>query len=465
MECPSCKVSLAAGATECPSCGIILSRWRPHGERPLTLTKSPRPGSGPRTLIVVVAVIFIAGLLAFGFLRNRDKGELKKVRPRAEFDLAFEVPGSPQGIAIKGDEMIVGDRAEGVLRIKRKGDETYLVEKVSIIEPRYSQKINLYTITWNGLNYVGYTTASWFRQGSDEYVFTVHDPRTLKLVSHHDAPALLGCLAWDGTHYWAATRRHTADSPEPALLYRIDRRFKVISTSPSPGVGCQGLAFHKGQLWFLDVFSNSVHVIDVTGETPRLVMSEPTGIGYLSGIAFAEDSPWIVEYGQNRLYRVSRQAWKRAERKVPALASKVPTAEKTPEAVPIAKHRSAFAERKPDDTALIELSAELRDDAVWGSWTIWFGHELFVEREQPSPVVTLPRLARYEITTTDPDGNETVKEFQAVSGDNVMLDVRLTDAPKSGPYRVRVFMHAQFVGADGTARILNNSGASVEVRK
>lgn len=393
---------------------------------------------------------------------------LETVRSSADFDLAFELPGRPQGAASDGRELIVANGSEpwGALRITGTG-ERYTWQTVPIIERRYRQKVGLNTLTWNGRNYVGYTTGSWFGKKGD--VFTIHDRKTLRILETRPAPPLLGGLAWDGAHYWASTRKNTQTAPEEAFFYKLDRDLKVVAQTEPPGIGCQGLAWDGARLWYVDVFSDSIKVLDVSGDAPRVIHSAGTPIGYLSGVVFHRNAIWVMDYGKNRLHRLrnsTRRAW--AAYTAPeavAAASMMPRAAQG-EKLSAEYKNSFFDSRGPEDAEEIAWSVELRESGVWlASSRIWFGSELFVPREQGSSMITIPLFARYTYTVEMPDGTEVEKEFEATAGENELENVRLAGSQGPGEYQVSLFIHVQYVDAQGTARILNNSGGFVEVRK
>lgn len=423
--------------------------------------------------------IIVAGLLAATALavacsklevalKEDDETELRQAGAGGtDIDLAYALPGSPQGIATNGRELMIANRREpwGAIRLRRTRGGGFTSESLPIIEPRYEQKMQVNTLTWNGTHYAGITTASWFgRQTGD--VFTIHDPKTMRVVRHVPAPPLLGCLAWDGTGYWAATRRNTRDAAEPVHLYRLDRDFGVIRKTESPAVGCQGLAWDGAHLWYADVFDDAIYILDVTGEKPRVVHRQFMNLEYLSGLVFFEDEIWLVDYGDDRLRRIrpaSRIAWGGTTSSArPVLAAAIPAA-RPPQTSDT--YKNPFFDRDPADAEIIEWSAELRDGSIVASWSFWFGSDLFARNAQSSSVITIEELARYEITVTAPDGSETKKTFDAVSGENTMRDVVLGKAIAPGEYRIGVFIHVQYVTADGQARILNNSGTSLELRR
>lgn len=329
MTCPSCGQPLAERALECDSCGLILAKWRRRTETrpaPLGLRTTRAPSSlAPQILLVVaVALLVTAIVIAANSLRDvwqapRPSGGLfagfgglaSSPADMPDFDVMLKLPGSPMGAASNGSAIILGNRNDpwGFIRLRRKGDR-FAPELVPVIEPKFSQKISLNALTWNGQNYVGITTGSWFGNDNSPEIFTVHDPETLQVLHHHPAPPLAGCVAWDGTSYWAATRKNTEDAAEEAFLYRLDPQFNVIARFAPPAVGCQGLMWDGAYLWFVDVFRDSVYVLDVSEKEPRLMHKAGTPFNYLSGIALLDGRVWIANYDSDRLFRVrpERQA-------------------------------------------------------------------------------------------------------------------------------------------------------------
>jgi hypothetical protein len=486
MQCPACQAATEPGATECRSCGIVLGRWRPRTERPPTLTRTALPKKSAPATAPRMARVLVLGLLggavvvgAFWYLRTGRLPTFPRVMRvraldavQAPFDRAYQLPGSPQGIASDGTDLVVGNRSDpwGAMRVGRLAG-VWSARRVVITEPVYDQKLSLYTFVWNGTNYVGITTAAWFRRGAESSVFTVHDPRTLEVLSHRDAPPQLGCLAWDGAHYWAATRRNTRDEDVPALLYKLDRGFRVVATSPAPAVGCQGLAWDGRHLWLGDVFSDALFVLDVADGLPRVVNRIELPLQYLSGLAFHEGQLWVVDYGENRLQRVRpdlRTAWTGGfDRPAPvaAAAAAVPARAPAPAAVLQARRETMAPDRGAEAMDLVSWSIEIRGGVLYGTWALWFGPDLFVRREPPPNVIALPQLARYELTIRRPDGTKIEKEFDATPGENAMHDVVLSDAVLPGAYSVSMFLHVQYGGADGGGRVLNRSVASLEVQR
>lgn len=517
MNCPSCGHSLAERATECDSCGLVIAKWRPRTESRRSLpalpsASRPRSALAPRiVLLVAIGMLGISIVIGVRWLRGIRSTSLGSALAAhasnfPEFDRELALPGSPGGVASNGREIIVANRRDpwGFIRLRR-DDDRFVPENVPLMEARRSQKMSVNTITWNGENYVGMTSEAWFTDSVKD-VFTIHDPVTLQVLRHHPAPPLIGCLAWDGTSYWAATRKNTMDAKEEKFLYRLDREFNVTGQFEPPASGCQGLMWDGARLWYADVFNDAIYLLDVSEDEPRLLHKAGMPFSYLSGVVLHDGHVWIAQYDNNRLHRLrtaTRQAWTGgggdgATAAASMMAPSAPSSDDRPAdgpeedelrkklraehwaermsarmelerrnaSIDYARDQNNFVDREAENTEDIDWSIELRDDAVWlVSSRLWFGEELFVKRPQTSSLVTVPEFARYTFTVKHPDGSETEKQFEATAGENVLSNERLADASSSGTYSVSLFIHVQYVNAEGTGRILNNSAGFLELRR
>lgn len=480
----------------------MVAKWRPKKTEARTVVRPPPRRPGLTVIALAIPVVLLA-ISAWLVLRHRNDPALKpNAATLPEFDLRIDLPGSPGGIASNGRELVIANRKDPWGLIRLRGEkERFTAEIVPLLEPRYSQKIQVNTLAWNGEHYIGLTSGAWFGP-TDKDVFTVHDPVTLQVIRHVPAPQLLGCIAWDGTSYWAATRKNTMDADEQAFLYRLDRAFNVVAKYDPPAVGCQGLMWDGARLWFADVFNDAVYLLDVTGGEPRVHHKATLGLNYLSGIVLHGGAVWIVEYGHDGLHRVkaaTRLAWSGEPQPAAAVASMVsapvpaPRTDAPDEAalrqqlrhenwaermradmeldrrgapIDYARDQNNFADRASAGTEDLDWSIELRDGAIWlVTSRIWFGPELFVKREQKSSLVSIPEFARYTYTVKHPDGSETEKVFDATAGENVRMNERLANASTSGTYSVSLFIHVQYTDATGTGQIVNNSAGFLTVRQ
>lgn len=537
--CPACGREVAGDALECPSCGVIFSKWRgrsrpsplppsPPPARPPTSSPPPAPRPkpfSPRALLLLVVGVVLIVVVARWPGRGPaptgggsgaapiPEGTLRLAEDRAsDFDRSGKLPAGPIGLVWTGDALLAGSRDDpwGFLRLTPAGAGAFRVVTVPVIEPVYRQTMSFNAVTWNGREVVAATSAAWFQE-DEGMVFTVHDPVTLAVERHQPAPPLIGCLAWDGRQYWAATRRNTRDSGEPAYLYRLSRDFRVLGRSEPPGVGCQGLAWDGELLWFADVFDESLTLLDPSSTPPRVVKRYETRFDYLSGIAFDGESTWVAEYGQDRLLRLNprlAQAWRSSggfpevtlaagtsERQPEAPAERAPAAE-APEAdvaelrrklrsddwgermgaemelgrlgVPIdyARSQNQFPEpRTPETLDVLDWAVELEEGSLYGSWHLVFGEALISSaREGRAGPVTLPLFARYTVTVEGGTLSSPIeRQFDAESGDNRRSHVELASGLGRGTYQVSLFLHVQYIKPDGEAQILNQSATTLEV--
>lgn len=481
MQCPSCQAQVADGAVECPACGIIFARWRPR-TRPVAVHAVPAPpqraGSRRRMAAAAIVGVLLIAAAALWWFRVRSKPDedlvvvqhpkvIEAIAASGDFDRAYPLHASILGLATDGTELVAGIRSGGLMRLRFAGDRLE-AERVRVLEPVYDQGISVNALTFNGRQYVGIAMGEWFQR--EGLVFTVHDPKTLALVTTRTAPPSIGCIAWDGQHYWAATRKNTREEKIDALLYRLDTSMKVVGSWPAPGPGCQGLAWDGRYLWHADVFDDALSVLDPSADPPRLVNRTETRASYLSGITWFHREMWLTEYEENRLLRL-RPALRASmtgagPESSPGeqLASVLTMASVPSEARLTDRRTSSFAERAPDDAEVLDQEIELRDDALYGSWRIWFGPDLFTRREQTG-LITIPQFARYTVTIETPSGQEIEKEFEGSPGEHVMQRVHLCDAREAGEYEVSIFIHVQFVSAEGGAMILNRSDIALRVRR
>ncbi len=234
-----------------------------------------------------------------------------RVDPAAELDRSVPLPIDPLGASARDGELLVGNRRGGLLRVRSAGEDELQLQSVPVSEPDHGQVVSFGGLGWDGSRWVALLDGAWLgRHAGDAFAFL--DAESLALSGHQPALPFLGALAWDGKGWWAATRKNTVDAPEEAWLYRLDPSFREVARFPPPGVGCQGLAWDGMRLWFADVFSDRVSVLDVSGEAPRVLTSRPTPFSYLSGIAAFEGEIWVTEYDTKALHRLNprvRAAW------------------------------------------------------------------------------------------------------------------------------------------------------------
>jgi hypothetical protein len=376
MTCPGCNREVIEGKSTCPFCGLIFEKWRGSSARttaeraaPIRATAeraapafTPEPDPEvlterirtPAFIFGIVAALIAVLIIALGvrsFISGvggavQQKGLNKPAAgaagtaaarralldPRSDFDLSIDTGGDPLGIVWGKNEFLIGNRISpwGFLRTAIVSQiEFSPVQNVQVIEPVYNQQVALSAVAWNGKNYIGYADGAYFDK-TNKNVFTIHDPSTLAVTASYAAPELLGGLAWDGSGYWAGSRRNTEDSTEPAFLYRLDQKLHVLGRYDPPAVGCQGLAWDGSHLWWADVFTGNIYILKVDGSKPETLHTYHTRLEYLSGIAFDGSNIWITEYGDKKLRRLNpklTELWSTGDRRVTNYEQAVTTLE------------------------------------------------------------------------------------------------------------------------------------------
>ena len=486
--CPACKQMISDAYTRCPFCGADLQTSPPRRLPEQSFSYHSERAKGPARWIKVLALGLAGGILITGIFwyfrvaprLKSIRGEFDPISPskskrveaernlESDFDWTIDLGGDPLGIVWNNGEFMIGNRADpwGFMRVVY-DNEGYRIQNIPVTEPAYNQKISLWNVTWNGKEYVAIADGSYFN-APGKLVFTTHDRKTLRLMNHYPAPDLIGGLTWDGSGYWAATRRNTADSSEPAFLYQIDSDFNVIDKTDPPAVGCQGLAWDGEHLWFVDVFSDNIYILDPSDDPVRVVHNYETELDYLSGIAFDGRSIWITEYDKKQMHRLAptlQRAWltgepqqqvgsQNIEEEIPVSAS--PKTSDSYESTP------SYAS---NDAEVIQFSAEISSNAIFASWEIFFGPDLFsTPTESEEGVVSFPTFAKYTFTISGGSlSAPIIKTYDAVSGDNTEENVTFAENLGPGVYSIALFIHVQYVDPEGTNRILNNSVPSLEV--
>jgi hypothetical protein len=227
-----------------------------------------------------------------------------------EFDITVKLPADPLGIAATPEGFFIGNRIApgGMIRVASVGPG-YRVEMLPVREPAFNQELTLQAIAFNGHDFIGVVDGAWLQQSGGSW-FVKIDSRSRKTEPLGRAPEQLGCLTWDGTGYWGATRKNKEDETGEAWLYRLDDRFKVKQQLKPPGVGCQGIAWDGRHLWFADVFDDALYMLAVGADgaggfsEARIVHSHNPRTNYLSGLAWDGKSLWLTEYEGKALHRL-----------------------------------------------------------------------------------------------------------------------------------------------------------------
>ena len=78
MKCPNCAAEAAAGAKECPSCGVIFAKLIKKLE---TLEPAPSPEFNPWIGRGIAAALLVAWFIVFGFYYRRRVAAMKVLNP------------------------------------------------------------------------------------------------------------------------------------------------------------------------------------------------------------------------------------------------------------------------------------------------------------------------------------------------------------------------------------------------
>jgi hypothetical protein len=568
MTCPECNREVIEGKSTCPFCGLIFAKWKSPTARntkerlaymaqpvavaepdPKTTAERIRMpafliGIGAALAAVLIVALgiryFISGVgtavqqkgLAKGSPSSQPAGGTRRalVDTRSDFDLSLDAGADPLGLVWGNDEFVVGNRTSpwGFVRFRPLSDTDFgAAQSVPVYDSTSSQQVAFWTVAWNGKHYIAYSDGA-FLDKNYRNTFSVHDPKTLAVKDYFPAPELIGGLTWDGSGYWAATRRTTGDSREPAFLYRLDQHFNVLGRYDPPATGCQGLAWDGTNLWWADVFSDNLYIIKVDGAKPETLHTYHTNLDYLSGIAFDGSNIWIVEYRQKEMRRLNpklREMWSAGNYRIAsydqaiaalelANADTAGSAESKDELLRVVREdpahcRAAFDKlerlgardqaiallqdvvRSPDEKLRAQAKDALRQIGVLPTYDCYVNNysrtsedadaietsaELVGDKLRVSwrlyfgsqifANTSSPPLAKYRVVVKGAGlGSPLTKEFDARPGDNVKTNEEIATNLGSGRYTVEFEIVAQFVDGSGTRKVLNRSVPPLEVGK
>ncbi len=445
-KCPECGNRVERRAVSCNVCGLIF--YTKPAQPIHSVSRQPGPVKhsfkSPILIILIAMVVFmtIYYLPEIGWVLQGDSGsEPKAVKALpsdlAEFDLSIDLATQPSGLSWNENEFIVGNkRAGSFIRISRAGDQ-YMVrqQRVGAMSP----------LTWNGKQFVGYRDSGLFHSFK-KHQFTSHDAATLNIVREYSVSETIGGLAWDGTGYWAAQRNDNLG--ERAFLYRLDENFKPVNKMVLPSSNCRGLAWDGSNLWFLDDRTKKILVLDVNGVSVRTIESFEIPIRSPSGIAFDGRTIWISDYDQRRLLRLKST--------LPTVWTfrKTQTARDTsnpPRNYDIYRGAQKLSN---NNVEISSFSARLASNALYASWDIHLGHNLFDSKRKNRK----PAFAKLTITV---DGGAlsapVARVYDASAGRSFRDSELILSSLGPGTYRVGLFIYLQYRDEKGIGRILSKS--------
>jgi hypothetical protein len=458
-KCPECGSRVKEGALVCDVCGLIFftkpAKPLEAPDRQVALAEKHSSRS-PVALLLLAAAIVILTIYYLPEIRWVFAGN-PSTEPRAiralpsdftEFDLEIDLQARPSGLAWNEKEFVVGNRDAGTfIRVTQKGDQYVLREQsIGRVAP----------FAWNGNQLIGFSESG-LLQSFKKYQFTVHEGATLNLDHQNRAPELIGGVAWDGSGYWAASRKE--NEADRAFIYRLDPEFKLVNKLVAPSSRCRGLAWDGAHLWFLDDNDRKIYILNVMGIQARALHSLELPLKSARGIAFDGRSIWVADHDRGRLFRIASDLsaqWTQEQlnsTRSKGLRSKYP---------------SNYAEysmpksRSKDDVHIASFSAEMESNMLYASWDIEFGPTLLQasnsNQRKPASFGKLT-VTVYGETLSSP----VVRVFDANEGHNFADRVPILTGASGGNYNVRALLYLEYTDSNGRGRILSKAIPSLSV--
>lgn len=101
---------------------------------------------------------------------------------------------------------------------------------------------------------------------------------------------------------WGCTRANTVDSPEDAIYYSFDRNLRLLDASKAGNRGCQGLSWNGSQLFAVDVFADTLLLLDPDKGFEALGSWE-LPILYPSAVVAEGEFIHVADYQTRRIHR------------------------------------------------------------------------------------------------------------------------------------------------------------------
>ena len=219
-----------------------------------------------------------------------------------QYEQTIILPGSPIGLAWDGSGFLAANRDStmGFIRVSRNSAGVTQTELVPMVDSKTGQSMAFPGVAWNGTNFIS-MAARRSRLAGREEIFTLHDPGNLAILKEFVAPAGIGCIAWDGTRYWAGTHLELGSASPSGTLYQLDKEFNVVAQYEVPMKGCRGLAWDGYRLLWADDMTNSLNLISLASDKPEVVHSYQTAAAGLTGVAYDGNNIWIAESGKKEI--------------------------------------------------------------------------------------------------------------------------------------------------------------------
>ena len=348
-------------------------------------------------------------------------------------------------------------------------------------------------LVWDGKGYWAGTRRN--TEDSGEAAFLYRLDENFKVIGK-STPPNVGCqgLAWDGSYLWwvdvfsdSIYLLATHNGP-PAMAHSYQTRFTYLSGISYDGKNIWITEYDKKQLHRLNpnllaAWSRGDFKASHYGDTfeavatpnpavdPSASTADPAAMKEL--LKKLREDPYGTRAAAEELTRVGAK-----EQAIGVLREMIKDSDQAVQmraksalielGAPINYDRySRSSTTSTDDAKVVEATAELRGDTLYGSWKVYFGSELFSRSaSRQEGVISMPTFATYRMTVSGGSlAQPVVKEYEASEGYNTRNDQELASGLGPGKYKIEIFVHAQYVASDGTNKIINSSMPSLEVDK
>ena len=446
-KCPECSAPAKDGALCCAACGLIFftKPAQPLAEKSQPAHATERKSRNPLGVFLVIGGLLFLVAYYLQELRWIFKGGAS-TEPHAvaaqesefsEFDFAIDLQTRPYGMTWNEKELVIGNRDAGTfMKLSNAGNQYVLSQQfIGEIAP----------LSWNGKDLVGYKESGIF-QSFKTYHFTLHDGFSLNVREQFAAPEAIGGIVWDGSGYWAASRK--PNNTDRGFLYRLNERLKPVNKLVAPSASCAGLAWDHSQLWFLDDLEHKLFVLNLDGIQARVLESYVLPLKAPAGIAFDGQSIWIADRHTGKLFRVRSEI---SEKWIRHPVSAETVAVKNRRALTNFARFSTPESQSPADVQIDLFSAEVQSGVLFVSWDIRLSPKLMSSRQKKP-------FGKFTVTV---DGGNlsapVVKVFDANQSRIFADRIEMLSGAGPGIYTVRGFLYREYTDIERRGRIFTHS--------
>jgi len=505
--CPRCGYEAKDSSMGCIKCGTTFPKGKTPETKPRT-SRNPRvspsrnvakPGRKIRRSTLVIVVI-VAAALGSGLVFLKDRGKISKSsavkllkqkvtgkqwqRPSGDAQALARSMTVQQLVAAWGilpnEETSYLLHAEYARALGLKGTEAR--EAVRALAP-YVTDCHLYLRqgAMEGLSGIGEAGLPHLIKALQH--FNKHDPNTIDIrwdaamaigkmgpMAAPAVPALLQAITSNEENTNVKLEAAVALSKigEPSIpALKNARRYLYGQNGLSPG--------ETGVLKEINIALRRMNVTDLEDSGPKELAPSTSGTSVPELLEALQKDPFRT--GEIVKELVRQGAKDKAMETLYAMLK-----EKNSETIAIAQRglrelgapatyaweKNSFLPIAEDNANYIEMSAEVRGDAIYSSGTLYLGREVVSGLSRtPRDSAPLPTFVKYTLTARGGTlGKPVEKTVEAKNaGENRWDDVMVASGLGAGKYTVSLFIHAQYVKEDGTGRVINNNTASVEVEK